>query len=63
QLSVNAPVVPIANCQRVGPATFVSQGAQTNYRSSIQPMAYEGAPEPLRMVRETSSFQGTKCDE
>lgn len=43
QLPVNAPIVPIANFQRDGPATFVSQGARPNYQSSIQPLAYKGA--------------------
>ncbi|KIY44913.1 catalase [Fistulina hepatica ATCC 64428] len=42
QLPVNAPIVPIANFQRDGFATFVSQGARPNYQSSIQPLKYEG---------------------
>lgn len=41
QLPVNAPVVPIANFQRDGPACFVSQGARPNYQSSIQPLTYK----------------------
>ena len=41
QLPVNAPLVPIANFQRDGPATFFSQGARPNYQSSIVPLAYK----------------------
>ncbi|PAV17619.1 catalase [Pyrrhoderma noxium] len=41
QLPVNAPVVPIANFQRDGAATFVSQGSRPNYQSSIQPLSYK----------------------
>jgi len=40
QLPVNAPVAPVANFQRDGPMTFVSQGARPNYQSSIQPLTY-----------------------
>ncbi|KAF8907809.1 catalase [Mucidula mucida] len=43
QLPVNAPIVPIANFQRDGAATFVSQGARPNYQSSISPLSYKGA--------------------
>ncbi|KAJ3996257.1 catalase [Lentinula boryana] len=43
QLPVNAPIVPVSNFQRDGPATFVSQGARPNYQSSIQPLSYKGA--------------------
>ncbi|KAG2004644.1 heat-induced catalase [Coprinopsis cinerea AmutBmut pab1-1] len=41
QLPVNAPIVPVANFQRDGPATFVSQGARPNYASTIQPLSYK----------------------
>ena len=41
QLPVNAPIVPIANFQRDGFATFVSQGSRPNYQSSIQPLTYK----------------------
>ncbi|KAK7052372.1 catalase [Favolaschia claudopus] len=44
QLPVNAPIVPVANFQRDGPQTFVSQGARPNYQSSIAPLQYKGAP-------------------
>jgi len=40
QLPVNAPIVPVANFQRDGQGTFVSQGARPNYQSSIQPLTY-----------------------
>ncbi|KAF8908085.1 catalase [Gymnopilus junonius] len=42
QLPVNAPIVPINNFQRDGPATFISQGSRPNYQSSIQPLTYAG---------------------
>lgn len=42
QLPVNAPIVPVANFQRDGAATFVSQGSRPNYQSSIQPLKYQG---------------------
>lgn len=41
QLPVNAPIVPIANFQRDGASTFVSQGSRPNYQSSIQPLTYK----------------------
>ncbi|KAI0261222.1 catalase [Gloeopeniophorella convolvens] len=44
QLPVNAPVAPVANFQRDGPATFVSQGARPNYQSTISPLAYRAKP-------------------
>ncbi|KZT34387.1 catalase [Sistotremastrum suecicum HHB10207 ss-3] len=40
QLPVNAPIAPIANFQRDGSATFVSQGNRPNYKSSNQPLSY-----------------------
>ncbi|KAK0218704.1 catalase [Armillaria fumosa] len=42
QLPVNAPIVPVANFQRDGPQTFVSQGPRPNYQSSISPLSYKG---------------------
>jgi len=42
QLPVNAPIVPIANFQRDGFATFNNQGARPNYQSSITPLSYNG---------------------
>ncbi|KAJ7182598.1 catalase [Mycena crocata] len=47
QLPVNAPTVPVANFQRDGAMTFVSQGARPNYQSSIVPLQYHGAPGTL----------------
>ena len=44
QLPVNAPIVPIANFQRDGSMTFVSQGSRPNYQSSIQPLSYRKKP-------------------
>lgn len=44
QLPVNAPVVPVANFQRDGPGTFVSQGARPSYQSTISPLAYRAKP-------------------
>ncbi|KAH6874103.1 catalase-like domain-containing protein [Coprinopsis sp. MPI-PUGE-AT-0042] len=41
QLPVNAPIVPVANFQRAGPMTFVSQGPRPNYQSTIQPLQYK----------------------
>ncbi|KIK63896.1 hypothetical protein GYMLUDRAFT_161842 [Collybiopsis luxurians FD-317 M1] len=42
QLPVNQPIVPVANFQRDGPATYISQGNRPNYQSSIQPLSYKG---------------------
>jgi catalase len=42
QLPVNAPLAPVANFQRDGFMTFISQGARPNYQSSISPLKYEG---------------------
>jgi catalase len=44
QFPVNAPVVPVANFQRDGPATFVSQGSRPNYQSTISPLTYRPKP-------------------
>lgn len=44
QLPVNAPVIPVANFQRDGAATFVSQGARPNYQSTISPLTYRPKP-------------------
>jgi len=44
QFPVNAPVVPVANFQRDGAATFVSQGARPNYQSTISPLTYRPKP-------------------
>lgn len=44
QLPVNAPICPVANFQRDGPAAFVSQGSRPNYQSSIQPLTYKAKP-------------------
>ncbi|KAH9960660.1 catalase [Russula dissimulans] len=44
QLPVNSPVVPVANFQRDGFATFVSQGARPNYQSTISPLTYRPKP-------------------
>lgn len=38
QLPVNAPVAPVANFQRDGAMTFISQGARPNYQSSLVPL-------------------------
>jgi len=40
QLPVNAPIVPVANFQRDGQATFISQGSRPNYQSSLSPLTY-----------------------
>ncbi|KAG5645940.1 hypothetical protein DXG03_004730 [Asterophora parasitica] len=40
QLPVNVPLNPVANFQRDGPATFVSQGPRPNYVSTIQTLSY-----------------------
>jgi len=40
QLPVNAPLVPVANFQRDGPATYISQGNRPNYQSTIQPINF-----------------------
>lgn len=44
QLPVNAPVVPVANFQRDGAGTFVSQGARPHYQSTISPLTYRPKP-------------------
>jgi len=41
QLPVNAPVCPVANFQRAGPMSFVSQGSRPNYQSTIQPLTHK----------------------
>ncbi|OBZ78291.1 Catalase [Grifola frondosa] len=41
QLPVNAPIVPVANFQRAGPMSFVSQGGRPNYQSSLVPLTYK----------------------
>ncbi|KAJ7740953.1 catalase [Mycena maculata] len=47
QLPVNSPVNPVANFQRDGAMTFVSQGARPNYQSTIVPLRYHGEPGTL----------------
>ncbi|KAJ7049451.1 catalase [Mycena amicta] len=47
QLPINAPIVPVANFQRDGAATFISQGSRPNYQSSIMPLKYQEAPGTL----------------
>ncbi|KAF8634071.1 hypothetical protein AX17_004333 [Amanita inopinata Kibby_2008] len=42
QLPVNAPIAPVANFQRAGLMTFISQGNRPPYQSTIQPLAYAG---------------------
>jgi catalase len=44
QLPVNAPIVPVANFQRDGAGTFVSQGARPSYQSTISPLTYRPKP-------------------
>ncbi|KAH9991973.1 catalase [Russula compacta] len=44
QLPVNSPIKPVANFQRDGAATFVSQGARPNYQSTISPLTYRAKP-------------------
>ena len=43
QLPVNAPL-KVANFQRAGAGSFVSQGPRPSYQSSIQPLSYAGRP-------------------
>ncbi|KAF8646074.1 hypothetical protein AX16_007406 [Volvariella volvacea WC 439] len=45
--ALNAPLAPVANFQRAGAATFISQGNRPNYQSSIQPLTYAGRPGTL----------------
>jgi catalase len=42
QLPVNAPIVPVANFQRDGPAAYNNQGPRPNYQSTISPLSYNG---------------------
>ncbi|KAH9945512.1 catalase [Amylocystis lapponica] len=44
QLPVNAPIAPVANFQRDGAMTFISQGARPNYQSSLVPLKYKPRP-------------------
>jgi catalase len=44
QLPVNAPIVPVANFQRDGPAAYVNQGARPNYHGSISRLTHRGKP-------------------
>jgi catalase len=39
-LPVNAPIVPVVNFQRDGPAAYISQGSLPNYQSSLDPLDY-----------------------
>ncbi|KAH9913832.1 catalase [Fomitopsis serialis] len=49
QLPVNAPVAPVANFQRDGAMTFISQGGRPNYQSSLVPLKYK--PKPYESVK------------
>jgi len=42
QLPVNAPIVPVVNFQRDGPAAYISQGSLPNYPSSVNELSYDG---------------------
>jgi catalase len=54
QLPVNAPLVPVANFQRDGPAAYVSQGSRPNYLSTIQPINFQSHKGAIdHTVRET----------
>lgn len=44
QLPVNAPIVPVANFQRDGPAAFNNQGFRPNYQSTILPLTFKAKP-------------------
>ena len=39
-MPVNAPIVPVVNFQRDGPAAYISQGSLPNYQSSLKPLDY-----------------------
>lgn len=41
QLPVNRPEAEVANFQRDGPMSFISQGSRPNYQSTIQPLTYK----------------------
>jgi catalase len=66
QLPVNAPLAPVANFQRDGFATFISQGARPNYQSTISPLKYEGrkktAEETVRVQRHEQFIGGAYRD-
>jgi catalase len=66
QLPVNAPLSPVANFQRDGFSTFVSQGARPNYISTIAPLKYEGrkgtAEEGARIKRHEQFIGGAYRD-
>jgi len=44
QLPTNAPLAPVANFQRDGPAAFYNQSARPNYQSSFVPLEYKSRP-------------------
>ncbi|KAF8649216.1 hypothetical protein AX16_005943 [Volvariella volvacea WC 439] len=70
QLPVNQPIVPVANFQRDGPATFISQGNRPNYQSTIQPLTFAGragtlegaARDTVRQARHESFIGGAYRD-
>jgi catalase len=51
QLPINAPIVPVANFQRDGPAAYISQGSRPNYQSSILPLQYKKKPYDAKWIK------------
>ena len=44
QLPCNAPIVQVANYQRAGAGSYVSQGKRPNYESSYNSLCFDGPP-------------------
>ncbi|KAH9953690.1 catalase [Russula dissimulans] len=63
QLPCNAPIVPIANYQRAGKASFISQGNRPNIQTSYQGLNFVGPPgaidSQIRNNHRQEVFDGT----
>ncbi|KAG8726537.1 hypothetical protein FRC11_014997 [Ceratobasidium sp. 423] len=55
QIPVNAPLCPVANFQRGGFMSVVSQGARPNYQSSIAPLTYKKGS---KVTKQHEIFEG-----
>lgn len=44
QLPCNAPIIKVANYQRAGSGSYVSQGKRPNYESSYNSLSFDGPP-------------------
>jgi len=51
QLPINKPIVPVANFQRDGPASYDNQGSRPNYPSTIYPLQYKQRPYEAKWMK------------